>query len=270
MIEFLLDRHIKDTYYMDKMSQFNRVSVMLDYLRKAIFSVLCIKRDGSQSGFYRGTAFGICSNLLVTCEHVVRDAMEVWILSGEQTLDGKKGIVSKVVAVDQQRDLALLRVTTIDIPFLKLSTIEQIDNAIPLLVWTWHGWHEWDMKQDKGPNLRCVHRAAVMTDCWSSGKTGIQTFGFAGHVEDGMSGGPVVSALTGEIVGVTIACWPIDPDQVADAWQGVFGNLHNFSGNDGPAPDEVVRAQLGLGIGIALPVYELRRFLEIFPVDLAI
>ena len=40
---------------------------------------------------------------------------------------------------------------------------------------------------------------------------------------------------------------------------------YDFSGALGPAPDEIVEAQLSLGMEITLPVWELKSFLATYP-----
>jgi len=81
-----------------------------------------------------------------------------------------------------------------------------------------------------------------------------------------MSGGSVISALTGEVVGVVRAGWSLDPCEIAENWRANVESLgwYDFSGGRGPAPDEIIEAQLGLGMGIALPIDELRSFVEAF------
>ena len=70
----------------------------------------------------RGTAFGIRPNLLVTCEHVVRGKSQIKILSPEQVFDGAFDTTANVLAVDEQRDLAILRVPHSNFPSLRLAS----------------------------------------------------------------------------------------------------------------------------------------------------
>ena len=67
----------------------------------AIFSV----RGGLAE---RGTAVAISEDLLVTCEHVVKDAKEVILFSHHPLFKGKNA-KGKVIRTDKNLDLALLR-----------------------------------------------------------------------------------------------------------------------------------------------------------------
>lgn len=230
---------------------------MLDGVRRAIFSALVFDRELRGVG----TAFSIRPDLLVSCAHLIRGASTIMIANEEPIFAGAKHTTSEVVALDERRDLALLTVSSRDVHALALSPSKQLDDATPLLVWTWPGRH------DQEPlDLRCVPRAAVMTRWWPGKEGGVPLFSFAGHVEGGMSGGPVVSALTGEVVGIVRADWPLDPSEIAENWRANVESLgwYDFSGGWGPPPDEIVEEQLGLAIGIALPTCELQQFVETF------
>lgn len=235
---------------------------MLDRIRTSIFLVLvCDDKNKVVAG--RGTAFAIRPDLLVSCEHVVRDHSAILIAGEESIFDGKNMTPAQVVMLDKRRDLALLKVPSAGVHPLQLSTSEQLDHAMPLLVWTWPGWIQLETGKvggtDTRPDLRCVPRAAVMTRLWPGDEGGVPLFSFAGRVEEGMSGGPIVSALTGDVIGVVTSCWPLDPSEIAENWRGNVEGLgwYDFSGRLYPPPDEIVMAQLGLGMGIALPVQEL-------------
>ncbi len=247
---------------------------MLDRMQESIFLVL-VWQAMEKGRMSRGTAFGIRPDLLVTCEHVVRDASQILIVSEARIFSGKRLTAAEIATVDKQRDLALLKVAGANIHPLELSTSEELNDAIPLLLWTWPGWNGLESKletaevarEDIGSYLSCVPRAAVMTRWWPAKGGGIPKFSFAGHVEEGMSGGPILSALTGEVVGVVCESWLIDPTEVAENWRANVEGMgwYDFSGGLDPAPDEIVEAQLGLGMGIALPVQELNSLMETFP-----
>ncbi len=174
--------------------------------------------------------------------------------------------------VDKRRDLTLLKVPSASLHPLELFTSEQLDDATPLLVWTWPGRFELESRlkmgkaegTDMGPYLRCVPRAAVATRMWPAKEGGVPLFSFAGHVEEGMSGGPIVSALSGNVVGVVTRAWFLDPSEIAWNWRTNVEHMgwYDFSGGTYPPPDEIVESQLGLGMGFALPVQELNSLMS--------
>ncbi len=216
----------------------------------------------------RGTAFPIRPEVFVTCEHVIRDASQVLIVGEESIFNGKNMTTVQVVMLDRRRDIALLKLPSATVHPLELSTSEQLDDAVPLLVWTWPGWIQMETGKVRGtdmkPDLRCVPRAAVMTRFWPSKVGGVPLFSFAGHVEEGMSGGPIVSALSGNVVGVVTKSWFLDPSEIAWNWRANVEHMgwYDFSGGTYPPPDEIVESQLGLGMGIALPAQELNSLMN--------
>ncbi len=251
-----------------------------------------------------GTAVAISGNLLVTCQHVVRDAKEVTLLSHHPVFEGvgfreKRTGKGKVIATDEKRDLAVLHGSSARLPLLELEDKDDLDDSTPLRVWSWPGWNKWekvlakpleDALEEMDPDsaklldeelVRKVleerkeleekaradpawwtsipvpsPRAAVMTDSFTEDDlfgTGNNTscFSFAGHIEGGMSGGPVVSVLTNKIVGiVTKSFFHAGRDQeAAEKWYL-------------EAPPRVITAQLELGMGIAVSAKELKAFLD--------
>jgi len=216
----------------------------------------------------RGTAFGVRPNLLVTCAHVVRGKSQIKILSPEQVFDGAFDTTANVLAVDEQRDLAILRVPHSNFPSLRLASNEELDDSTPLLIWTWPGWNEWETKPSarklERSDLKPTPRAAVISGFWDAKEDRASSFSFAGHVEGGMSGGPVVSALTGEVVGVVKRFWNLDPNEIAETWKLSIESLGIYPDMDGPWPnaEEIVVAQLSLGSGMASPARELQSLLD--------
>ena len=98
--------------------------------------------------------------------------------------------------------------------------------------------------------------AAVMTDSWTEDTPGIRSFGvsrfsYAGHIEGGMSGCPVVSVLTNKIVGIITNSGDhtAEDQEAAERWYD-------------EAPPRVIVAQLTLGTGIAVSLKELKTFLS--------
>ena len=236
---------------------------MLADIHRAVFSVLGVDDQG---GIHRGTAFTIGPDLLITCEHVIRGVTIFRIVSEEPIFDGRNNTRAEVVTRDDVRDLALLKGVIPAPQVLEISTAQKVDDATPLLVWTWPGWGKRGSSSVRPEEsiMRSVQRAAVVTCWWPAKERSVPSFSFAGHVEEGMSGGPIVSALTGEVVGVVTAAWNIDPTEVAENWRDNVQGIgrYTFSEFLGATPDQVVEAQLMLGMGMALPAQELRDFIE--------
>ena len=102
----------------------------------AIFSL-----TGRDSKSRIGTAVAISEDLLVTCEHVVKDAKEVTLLSHHPVFEGadfceKKTGKGRVIA--KKLGLALLRSNS-RLPFLELKEREDLDDSMPLRIWSWPG-----------------------------------------------------------------------------------------------------------------------------------
>ena len=261
---------------------------------RAIFSL-----TGRDSKSLIGTAVAISEDLLVTCEHVVKDAKEVTLLSHHPVFEGvefreKKTGKGRVIATDKKLDLALLRGSSDRLPFLKLEDKEDLDDdSTPLRVWSWPGWKKWGKVREKmlddalGPDwpdgeawrkdakqykeleektrkdpawwrstLVPSPRAVIITDSftedeWSGTGNNTSLFSYAGHIEGGMSGGPVVTVLTNKIVGIVIkeVSYTEGDQEAAERWYR-------------EAPPRVITAQLQLGMGMAVSVKELKAFLD--------
>ena len=97
---------------------------MLERVQRPIFAVVIFGEEGPS----RGTAFGIRPDLLMSCEHVVRGASEVVILSERLLFDGERKTIAEVVRVDEKRDLALLKISTPAVHSLELSASQQPDD----------------------------------------------------------------------------------------------------------------------------------------------
>ena len=115
----------------------------------------------------------------------------------------------EVIRTDENLDLALLRSSS-RLPFLQLEDREVLDDSMPLRIWSWPGWNAWwEAWEDREKGIQAITSstlsptpyAAVMTDSWTEEKNNILRFSFAGHIEGGMSGGPVISSLNNTIVG---------------------------------------------------------------------
>ena len=236
----------------------------------AIFSVLTPKLE-------RGTAVAIREDLLVTCHHVVKDAKEVALFSHHPVFEGetdlkKRKAKGKVLATDEKLDLAILRSSSGRLPFLELEDGEVLDDSVPLRVWAWPGWNAWweDPKKgikDLSSALTPTPYAAVMTDSWT--EDNVLRFSFAGHIEGGMSGGPVVSSLNNKIIGVITADWKVDPELIVAS--SYLDPDSCFDGEDEESQRWLERkraavlAQLNLGMGIAIGLKGLKTFLDSKP-----
>ena len=112
----------------------------------AIFSVLDPRLDLDSGTFTfemgRGTAVAIHEDILVTCHHVVGDAKEVILFSHHPVFKGKKRAKGKVIRTDKNLDRALLRINS-RLPFIELEEREDIDDSMPLRIWSWPGWNAW-------------------------------------------------------------------------------------------------------------------------------
>ena len=167
----------------------------------------------------------------------------------------------------------------VTLPFLELEDRKILDGSMPLRIWSWPGWNAWEktvvntLEQvlEEGKKLGEKERqdlsmsastltpdphAAVMTASWTednplSNLIGVSLFSFAGHIEAGTSGGPVVSVLTNKIIGIVteIHHSPKDLREVTDTRYL-------------DVPPRIIEAQLELGMGIALSVKELKVFLD--------
>ena len=90
---------------------------------------------------------------MVTCEHVVRDAVKdnkgvtlyhYPAFEGETVSEGKKSAKGEIIATDKKLDLALLRSSGRLPCFLKLEDKEKLDDSEPLRIWSWPGWTAWE------------------------------------------------------------------------------------------------------------------------------
>ena len=236
---------------------------LIEHCKAAVFSVLLGNNDG------RGTAVAIRPNLLITCHHVVKDCADKILLVNRNS---KTVYKAEVVGGDENLDLALLR-SRVHLPIsLQLEDGETLDDSTPLLVWSWPGWNALE-QGEADPSAVDFHpapHAAVVTDSWT--ENNIARFSFAGHIEGGMSGGVVVSALSGKIVGVVAASWracsPGAAQEIAETWH-LDGPPDLLSDQElqrrlepRPAIVKAIEAQLGLGMGIALSIKEVRAFLN--------
>ena len=228
---------------------------LVEHCKAAVFSVRP-KSDITA----RGTAAAIRSNLLITCHHVVTGTEEVILVSHNPVFEGKKKVgKGEVVAIEENLDLALLR-SRVHLPTsLQLEDGKTLDDSTPLLVWSWPGWNAFEQGEVDPCTALDLHpapHAAVMSESWTENR--IPRFSFAGRIEGGMSGGAVVSALTGKIVGIVTSSWNIDPDEIVDTWWQLYGCE---AGHD-PAKIKALRALLALGMGIALNSKEAGVFLD--------
>ena len=247
----------------------------------AIFSVLNPRLDLDSGTFTfemsRGTAVAISEDLLVTCRHVVTDAKEVTLFSHHPVFfEGKDRARVEVIRTDENLDLALLRSSS-RLPFLQLEDREVLDDSMPLRIWSWPGWNAWwEAWEDREKGIQAITSstlsptpyAAVMTS-WTEEKNNTLRFNFAGHIEGGMSGGPVVSALNNKILGIIIREWNEDPEVILAS--SYLDPDSCFDGEDEESQRWLERkraavlAQLNLGMGIAIGLKGLKTFLDSKP-----
>jgi len=80
--------------------------------------------DDDQPRTGTGSAFVVNSNgYLVTCAHVVEDATTIRVKLGEKTY------TARLVATDQQQDLAIIKISAKDLPVLPLANSKQVQLA---------------------------------------------------------------------------------------------------------------------------------------------
>ena len=245
---------------------------LLDDPQKSIFSVMV-------GILGRGTAVAISEDLLITCQHVVEDAKEVTLFSHHPISEGetvvkKRKATGKVIGTDEKLDLALLRSSSRLPFFLELEDKEDLDDSMPLRIWSWPGWNAWREAFDKGivqdpssSTFTPVPRAAVMTNFWTEEENNTQQFSFAGRIEGGMSGGPVVSVLNNKITGIVTADWNVDPESILassylDDDSCLDEESQRWFERVGKKQRAAVIAQLDLGMGIAIGLKGLKTFLD--------
>ncbi len=138
-----------------------------------------------------GTAFVVSSDgYLVTCAHVVQDALQVTVKLGDEQLS------ADVVAFDPVQDLALLRVPAKNLPALPLATASEIELAQPVRVVGY-------------PLTTMLGKGVKITSGSVAGLTetdddGAQRFQVDAIVNPGNSGGPLVDDQ-GRVIGVASA-----------------------------------------------------------------
>ena len=161
--------------------------------------------------------------------------------------------------------------------FFNSKTGEVLDDSMPLRIWSWPGWNAWwEAWEDREKGIQAITSstlsptpyAAVMTS-WTEEKNNTLRFNFAGHIEGGMSGGPVVSALNNKILGIIIREWNEDPEVILAS--SYLDPDSCFDGEDEESQRWLERkraavlAQLNLGMGIAIGLKGLKTFLDSKP-----
>jgi hypothetical protein len=69
-----------------------------------------------------------------------------------------------------------------------------------------------------------------------------------------MSGGPILDAETGDVLGLVIGCWRVDEEEVVENWWNNIG--YEVDGESEIDPSHLLKsmkAHLALGMGIAVP-----------------
>lgn len=136
-----------------------------------------------------GTAFVVSADgYLITCHHVVRDAADIKVTLGHQTLP------CEVVASDNLHDLALLRVAKKDLPALPLADSESVELAQEVRA------AGYPLSDVLGSDLKITQGSVAGI----STKEGHRVFQIDAVVNPGNSGGPLLDGR-GAVVGVVNA-----------------------------------------------------------------
>ncbi len=136
-----------------------------------------------------GTGFVVHSDgYLVTCAHVVEGATEIKVRLDDRTDDGR------IVATDEDHDLALIRVSPGGLPALPLAESDQVELAQEVLAVGY-------------PLSDVLGETVKVTQGTVAGifeREGIKLFQIDASINPGNSGGPLVNQR-GEVVGIASA-----------------------------------------------------------------
>jgi hypothetical protein len=216
----------------------------------AVFLMLCTAESGDVT---RGTGFAVGDgSMVVTAAHVIRECRSCVVLRGAPDADhwASKG---RVALVDEEADVGIVILEKPSPTVLRLRhrTPTAVDQ---LLVWDWPSWQEESLPiLERGAEARAL--AALFTSSWTTGR-GSPRFGFAARVGYGMSGGPLLDGQTGEVLGLVMGCWRVDPEEVVENWRANIGNRYDVGEKGGIDPSHLlksIKAHLALGMGIATP-----------------
>jgi S1-C subfamily serine protease/predicted RNA-binding Zn-ribbon protein involved in translation (DUF1610 family) len=189
--------NIGDTYVYDfemtanPAGQHHTIKGYCQYTVAAVEQVAGADDDSKDEPDGTGTAFVVTADgYLVTCAHVVRDAVKVTIKLGG------KSWPARVIAFDPVKDLAVLKIKAQDLPTLPLSPDPTIELAQTVRV---VGYPLTDML---GKGIKITSGSVAGTT--EANSAGIRQFQIDATVNPGNSGGPLVDDR-GQVVGVTSA-----------------------------------------------------------------
>lgn len=215
---------------------------------RAICRVFGIDEQNKCSGV--GTGFVVADGAyVVTAEHVVtRGTQCIVAFGGPSNWQAE----ATVVLTDPADDIALIRLDR-----RAASSLSFVHSGAPAAAGPHVCWED-----DAAVGAAWVRESLLslkVVGCLPLGimrlrsLEGHERLGLAGAFRPGMSGGPVFAPLSGHVIGVVSAMPPYDPYSVVDAWADHNKEFENLSENLGFDVEDILKAQLGCGIGLAVP-----------------
>jgi S1-C subfamily serine protease len=180
----------------------SEIPVATDVVERATASTVNVEADGCGRRF-EGSGFTVEPGLVATNAHVIAGADRVEVRLPDGPL-----MAAEVVAFDQRRDLALLRVADLPQEPLELATAATGDPGVVI------GYPGGQNTPRVAPVEVRDQRSALGRDIYGRERTERDVLFLAADLQQGDSGSPVVDA-EGRVVGVTFA---ISPDQPTSAF----------------------------------------------------
>lgn len=140
--------------------------------------------EGTGSGFVIGA-----DGLLATCAHVVEDATKIEVVLNDKTY------LANVVAVDSQKDLAIIRVAAADLPVLSLADSGKVQLAEDVRV------VGFPLTDALGESVKITRGSVAGFVDRKSGQSVMQV---DASINPGNSGGPLLNGR-GQVIGVASA-----------------------------------------------------------------
>lgn len=210
-------------------------------------------RDRYDRGTSLGTAFAtMAGTRLVTAAHVVKSSDRCIALNRTVSPVPLK---ARVLHIDDEFDLAILAPDEPLVASLQLADLAGPPALTPVFVWDWP-----DQDSPLGRGLTPqVHHGLTL---WCSDSP--REIPFVGHGRHGMSGGPLVQAETGAVLGVLVRIRTgIDPDEVVDTWWDWAERSGTTPAGDSDLLIRGMKDQLRLSYGLAVPAARLRLALDL-------
>ncbi len=215
-----------------------------------------------------GTGFLHKSGNILTAGHVVKGCNQVTI-----ALSNNTGVVSDVVAIDADHDLALLRPRQ-QIPGdpLKIASTNAVTTGSQVILWGYPAGYAGAL-----PMLSAGYIGGYDSTPIPDGDKPIHQLVLNAAINHGNSGGPVILVETGEVIGIADSkATPLSPLSIAaltalQNQQSGFlypatmadGSKRNFSEGQVVAMVlEELRQQVQLVIGHAIMAQDIRDFLK--------